>query len=129
METTPTPTDFMSIFSRVRHALTNEELGVVAMSGNVWSEYELGKLLRVAMDVLESTPSGDMTEITKAFKIGEDFYSEFSKFSRRKLSRLASKYSTNEHTLRAAVKADDNFEIIKGSDTGVEYIRLSEKLR
>ena len=129
MEPTTTPIDFMSIFTRLRGTLSNEELGVVAMSGNVWSEYELGKLLRVAMDVLESAPAGEMTEITKTFTIGEDFYEAFSKFARRKLARLAANYSTSDEAIRAAVKADDNFEIIKGSESGIEYVRLSSKLR
>ena len=108
--------EFMSIFSKLRGCLTNEELGVAAMSGNVWSEYELGKLLRVAMDVLESAPAGEMTEITKAFAIG-------------KIGRLAAKYGVPVEVMRTAVKSNDNFEIIKGSDSGTEYIRLASKLR
>lgn len=126
MEPSATLTD---IFSKVRNALSNEELATLAMEGRVWSPHELGKLLRIGMDALESVEAGEMTEVTKSFSIGEDFYENFTKFARRKLSRLAAKYSINSEVLRAAIKADDNFEIIKGGETAIEYIRLTEKLR
>ncbi len=129
METEITKPDFLSIFSRLRGSLTNEELGVVAMTGSVWSEYELGKLLRIAMDVLESHPAGEMTEVVKAFAIGEDFYEEFNKYARRKLDRLASKYGIASSVLRLAIKANDNFEIVKGSESSTEYVRLAEPFR
>lgn len=117
------------IFSKLRHALSNEDLGTLAMTGRAWSPHELGKLVRIGMDALDSVEAGDITEVTKAFSIGEDFYENFTKFARRKLSRLAAKYNINSEVLRAAIKADDNFEIIKGDETAIEYIRLAEKLR
>ena len=126
MEPELTMTD---IFSKLCNALSNEELATMAMAGRVWSPHELGKLLRIGMDALESVEAGEMTEVTKAFTIGEDFYENFNKFQRRKLTRLATKYAISDTVMRSAIKADDNFEIIKGSESGVEYVRLSEKLR
>jgi hypothetical protein len=120
---------FEEIFAKQRNCLSNEELGVTAMSGKVWSEYELGKLLRIGLDALDSNLSGELSEMTKTFVITEGFYEEFSKFARRRLSRLASKNGVTSESLRLAIKADDNFEIVKGSESANEYVRLSNKLR
>lgn len=117
------------IFSKCRHALSNEDLGTLAIEGRAWSPHSLGKLLRIAMDVLEAQPAGEVTEITKSFKIGEDFYDLFDKWSRRSVSTVASRYDTSPDAIIAAVKADDNFELIRSRDGATMYVRLVEKLR